>query len=104
VFLDNLGIVYKKLGQYQKALSYYQQALEIDREIGDRRGEEADLNNIGVVYKNLGKYQQAKEAFQDSLAIKMAIGSGETWYSQRGLRRSQNQPTRTSHSTLPTGS
>jgi CHAT domain-containing protein len=77
--------VYSDFGQYPKALDYYQQALTIMRELGDKKGESADLNNLGVLYKTLGKYQKAKDAFQDSLTIRIAIGIGETWTSQSGL-------------------
>ena len=35
--LGNLGIA--SLGQVEKAIDYYQQALAISQEIGDRRGE-----------------------------------------------------------------
>ena len=93
--LSNIGVVYSKSGQYQKALESYQQALAIHREIKDRRGEGIDLSNIGVVYKKLGEYQQAKEAFQDSIAIEKSISVGETWKAQRGLASTEaklNQP------------
>jgi tetratricopeptide (TPR) repeat protein len=37
-FLSNIGIVYEKIGQYQQALDYYQQALETKYELGDKVG------------------------------------------------------------------
>jgi tetratricopeptide (TPR) repeat protein len=37
-FLGNLGIAYHALGQVEKAIEYYEQALAIAREIGDRKG------------------------------------------------------------------
>ncbi|EDN65129.1 conserved hypothetical protein [Beggiatoa sp. PS] len=40
-------------------MDYYQQALKIKREIGDRRGVGNNLTNIGVVYQNLGQYQKS---------------------------------------------
>lgn len=48
-FISNLGVVYRNLDQYLKALDYSQQALTI-KEIGDKRGEGNDLGNIGIVY------------------------------------------------------
>ncbi len=47
--LGKLGIAYKNLGEPRKAVEYYEQALVIDREIGDRRGEGTDLWNMEVV-------------------------------------------------------
>lgn len=61
-FLGNLGVVYKNLADYPQALSYYQQALKIHREIGaPTRIEEA---NIGDVYLEQGRLKEAYEAFQ----------------------------------------
>jgi len=42
----------------------------IHQEIGDKRGEGADLSNIGVLYKKLGKYQQAKKLFKTVWQLK----------------------------------
>lgn len=36
--LNNLGIVYGNLGEYSKAIDYFQQSLTIFQEIGDRNG------------------------------------------------------------------
>ena len=47
------------LGQKQEALQYYQQALGITREVGDRGGEGATLNNLGLAYNALGQKQEA---------------------------------------------
>src|SRR5689334_8100470 len=44
--LGNLGIVCKEMGQTQQAISYYEQALPIFRELDDRRGEGGTLINI----------------------------------------------------------
>ena len=52
--LNNIGLVYWSLGRYEQALDYYQKALAIAKDIGDREGEGTRLNNIGSVYDNLG--------------------------------------------------
>ncbi len=58
--------------------------MEIDREIGDRRGEAISLGNLGNAYYSLGQYQQAIEFQQQSLEIEREIGNrgGEaiSWY------------------------
>ncbi len=41
------GEAYNDLGEPRKAIEYYEQALKISREIGDRRGEGKDLGNLG---------------------------------------------------------
>ena len=40
-----MGEVYQAQGQYDQALNYFQQALVIARDIGDRAGEGTTLNN-----------------------------------------------------------
>jgi len=45
--LGNLGIAYDYLGEYRRAIEYHEQALAIDKEIGDRQGEGAALGNLG---------------------------------------------------------
>ncbi|HEC86037.1 MAG: hypothetical protein DRR08_05975 [Candidatus Parabeggiatoa sp. nov. 2] len=75
IFLGNLGVVYRKLGQYQKALESYQQALAIDRNLGNQYDQGIDLTNIGLVYKNLGQYPNALTHFQQALAIKRELGN-----------------------------
>jgi CHAT domain-containing protein len=72
--LNNIGAVYKKLGQYAKALEFYQQALAIAKQIGDTAGSERTLNNIGGVYPNLGQYAKALEFYQQALVIRKQIG------------------------------
>jgi CHAT domain-containing protein len=68
------------LGQYQKALEFYQQSLIIAREIGDRQGELNAVNNSGLAYSSLGQYQKSLELYQQSLTIAREIGDrqGET--------------------------
>jgi CHAT domain-containing protein len=48
--------------------------LAIHKEIGDKRGEGADLSNIGLVYDDLGSYPKALEYYQQALKIKKELG------------------------------
>jgi CHAT domain-containing protein len=73
--LGNLGLVYRNLGLYPKAIDYYQQSLVIFRELGDKKGISKSLSNLGVVYKNLGQYQEARDYYQQSLVIDREIGN-----------------------------
>ncbi|MGI2909842.1 tetratricopeptide repeat protein, partial [Tolypothrix sp. VBCCA 56010] len=68
------GNAYNSLGQYQRAIEFLQQSLEISREIGDRNGEGASLGNLGNAYNSLGQYQRAIEFLQQSLEISREIG------------------------------
>jgi tetratricopeptide (TPR) repeat protein len=72
--LTSLGNAYDSLGQYQRAIEFHQQSLDIAREIGDRYTESTSLMNLGLVYLDQGEYPQAIEFFQQSLAISREIG------------------------------
>jgi tetratricopeptide (TPR) repeat protein len=71
---NNLGLVYDALGQKQEALRYYEQALAIWREVGDRRGEGSTLNNLGLVYDDLGQKQEALQYYEQALTITREVG------------------------------
>ncbi|MFN6479929.1 tetratricopeptide repeat protein [Nostoc sp. DedQUE07] len=77
--LISLGNAHCYLGQYQRAIEFYQQSLETSREIGDHNGEGNSLGSLGNTYCYLGQYQQAIEFYQQSLEISREIGdrSGE---------------------------
>ena len=50
-------------------LDFYQQALVIQMEAGDRFGGGATLKSIGMVYDRQGKYNEALKAYQQALVI-----------------------------------
>ncbi|WP_024968702.1 CHAT domain-containing protein, partial [Microcystis aeruginosa] len=72
--LNNLGVDYHLLGQYQKAINYHQQSLEIAEKIGDLKVQADSLGNLGNVYQSLGQYQKAIDDHQKSLDIAKKIG------------------------------
>ncbi|CAG0974305.1 Transcriptional activator NprA [Methanosarcinales archaeon] len=72
--LGSLGILYDQIGSYRKAIEYYEKALAIAHEIGDRRGEGADLGNLGNAYSDLGQVEKAIEYYEKALAIAHEIG------------------------------
>jgi tetratricopeptide (TPR) repeat protein len=74
IFLGNLGIAYAELGQVERALEYYQQALEISRETGDQSGESRDLGNLGIAYRHLGQLERAIGYHEQALEIAREIG------------------------------
>ena len=51
--------MYDALGDKKKALAFYNQALPLRRDVGDRAGEATTLNNIGLVYDDLGDKKKA---------------------------------------------
>jgi len=71
--LDQIGLLYFGISEYQKALEFYDRALPIFRAVGDRAGEGAALTNIGRIYDNLGDRQKALELLNQALPIERAV-------------------------------
>jgi len=72
--LNELGGAYDSLSEYNQAIEFYHQALELSRKIAHRNGEASSLNNLGIAYDSLGQYQQAIHFYQQSLEIYREIG------------------------------
>jgi tetratricopeptide (TPR) repeat protein len=66
--------VHDALGQKDKALDFYQQALAIRREVGDRWGESVTLFNIGMALDELGRTAEAITYLEQAVALDEAIG------------------------------
>ena len=66
--------MFYSLGEYKKAKEYYEKALAITMEIGDREGEGAAYGNLGNVFHSHSEYKKAKEYHEKALAIRMEIG------------------------------
>jgi len=69
-----LGIVYYNLGNYQKAINYYEKALAIAEEIGDSKNKGAIFSNLGLTYRDSGNYNKSISFFQKAIEIEKKIG------------------------------
>jgi tetratricopeptide (TPR) repeat protein len=72
---DSLGTCYWQLGQISRAIEMYEQALAIDRQRGDRRGEAARLGNLGNCYFELGQIPRAIDLYEQALALSREVGN-----------------------------
>ena len=71
--LTNLGMV---LGEQRvnDAIGYFEQALAIHRETGDRRAEARAANSLAFTYVVLGRYEEAVEALLGALELQRGAG------------------------------
>ncbi|NET24581.1 CHAT domain-containing tetratricopeptide repeat protein [Okeania sp. SIO1I7] len=69
------GIENLKSRQLKTAVQYWQQALKIYQEIGDRQGEGECLSLLGFAYNAVGQNEKAVEFLQQSLVISREIGN-----------------------------
>jgi len=72
--LNYNGMMSIIVGDYDLALSYLEQSLTIQQQIGDRQGEGATLNNISQIYDTKGDYDTALDYLKESLVIRQQIG------------------------------
>jgi CHAT domain-containing protein/Tfp pilus assembly protein PilF len=76
--LNAIGNVHSKLKQYELALDFYQQALDVlktvDNKTAKKSLEAATFNNIGIVYLKQGKYESALDLLQQALTINQLLG------------------------------
>lgn len=68
--LNNIGSVYSNLGDYEVALQFHQQALEIARKTGNLGLKKKALNNVGQIYSSLGEYALALDFYQQALEMR----------------------------------
>ncbi|MBU0500717.1 MAG: tetratricopeptide repeat protein [Gammaproteobacteria bacterium] len=69
--LHNIGDCYRDRQQFQQAIPFYEQSLELKKQqLGGESGSYATtLNNLAGVYRKLGQYAEAKARYERALAI-----------------------------------
>ena len=72
--LNNAGIAYNYLGNYDKALEYHYKSLLIREEEGDKKSIGTALNNLGMVFFDLKDPKKAIEYYQRAINSKREIG------------------------------
>jgi tetratricopeptide (TPR) repeat protein len=72
-----LGIAYGKKGEYDKAITSYKKAIEINT-IHDEA-----YNNMGIAYRNKGEYDKAIASYEK--AIKINPEKDEAYYNNMGI-------------------
>jgi len=73
--MGNIGIVYKNLSDYGKALEYHSCALITHEELDNKNGIAVSMGNIGGVYHSLSNYGKALEYYSRSLALHEELGN-----------------------------
>jgi tetratricopeptide (TPR) repeat protein len=69
---NNMGVAYQGLGEYSKAIKFYEKDLSIILKLypnGNHPDIAASYNNLGSTYNLLGEYSKAIEFFEKSLKI-----------------------------------
>jgi tetratricopeptide (TPR) repeat protein len=72
---NNIGLVYENMDDYQKALSFHEEALEIRKEVPTPHHPKlaSSYNNIGNVHNKMGHYSEAHSFHKHALEIRKKI-------------------------------
>jgi len=69
IALSNLGLAYQALGNYAKAVEYFEQSVGSTRSRKDQPGEQAMLVSLGDVHLALSNFNRAIEYYEQSLEL-----------------------------------
>ena len=72
---DELGEIYRSLGQMEQSRDCFEQALALCKATGNRKEEGWALNNIGRVYADTGNKQQALDYYEEALEVHKEVGN-----------------------------
>jgi tetratricopeptide (TPR) repeat protein len=75
IVYSNLGVSYRRLGQYEQALEYTELAIRYEREANDRRGLALSLMNLSSIYYAQFLMKEAMAAIEESLALATELGN-----------------------------
>ncbi|MEL7034878.1 MAG: CHAT domain-containing tetratricopeptide repeat protein [Cyanobacteria bacterium J06592_8] len=93
--LNQIAYAYYHLGEYEKALTAYQKALNIYTQEQSWQEQGAILTNIGVLYGDIGQYQKALESHQQALTFAEQVNDirkqGEVYNNMGTIYQKLNQ-------------
>lgn len=69
LILNNSGVAYKNLEQFDSALLCFQKSLVLNRQIPDQRQARFNLNNIGSVLMALNRLKESKTYLTEALVL-----------------------------------
>ena len=69
-----MGRIAQELGEYAQARDFYQQALSIKIEFGDRYSQAFSYHQLGIVAQKMREYAQARDFYQQALSIFIEFG------------------------------
>lgn len=73
ILLNNLAIVYRRLGDYDRAAALLQETLAMREQVGDMIGQSSALANLGGLSILQGDLARAQALFRQSLQIRLEI-------------------------------
>lgn len=75
--LNDIGVIYRKRGNYDMALEYYLESYKIYNQLEEEEGLSMIYNNIGTIHSIKGQNEKALENFLSSYKLLQRIGNKE---------------------------
>ncbi|HEU5423302.1 MAG TPA: tetratricopeptide repeat protein, partial [Nitrolancea sp.] len=76
--LNGAGFLTHMQGDYPQAVALYEEALTLERELGDKGGMATSLNNLGIVALEQGDYPRATALYEEALTLQRALGNKDS--------------------------
>lgn len=73
--LDNIGNIFFKQGNFQRAVEYYEKALEIERADNNKLGILNIVTNLGITYTKAKQPKKAESYFAEALNLSQELQS-----------------------------
>ena len=70
---NHLGLLHEQLGNAQRSYTYFEEALALQRKIGDIHGEATSLTNEGELFRMLGARERARTNFEQALQLNTTL-------------------------------
>ncbi len=89
-----LGYLYQYIGDYAKAMSFYQKGVAFDRTHGNKVALATDLLNLGSLVSDIGKDEEALKLYKESLELYLQAGQEQeatSNYNNIGVYFSDNE-------------
>ena len=76
--LNNLASTYQETDALDSAVNFYLKALQLSKEIGDKKSQAIVFSNLGSAYWKMKNFSKAKESFEQSLLLSQELGDRKT--------------------------
>lgn len=65
----NLAILYHTEGNYENAITWFNEVYQIDLKTGNQKNQSSSLNNLGRIFVDWGKYETGIEHYKNAIAL-----------------------------------
>ena len=73
ITLMNIGVIYREMKEYDKALDYVNQALDLAIKYKNKESYSSCYNGMGMIYRRMKNYEKALECYQLSMEASIEI-------------------------------